>query len=155
EFPGVRFVAPETPAPEAASEPPIVTPLPVRPWRRWAAAAVVLLALGGVGGPAAWYGRDYYQTQRTADAKHAALAQARAQLNDLENKQRQVPQERQRRKEQIAEDLRAKQLKVKVTGPASVPTGAPANYQIETFNLHDQPTTATVTAQVMDGTQPV
>jgi anti-sigma factor RsiW len=153
EFPGVRFVPPEAPAEAAPASVPVVTPLRVRPWRRWAVAAVVLLALGGVGGPAAWYGHDYVQTRHTVDAKQASLAQARVRLSELEREKSQVPQERQRRKEQIAHDLREKQLKVKVTGPASVPTGAPATYQIETLNLNDQPAPATVTAQVMDGTQ--
>ncbi len=156
EFPEVRFVAPEAPV---AETPPATLPLVpqrrARPWLRWAVAAIVLLALGGIGGPAAWYGHDYLQTQRTADAGQAALTQALAKLNTLESQQRFIPQERHLRKQQIADELRAKQLKVMVTGPASVPIGAPATYQIETLTLNDQPAEAAVTAQVMDGAQPV
>src|SRR5437763_458901 len=54
EFPAVRFQPPALP-------PPVVVPLEHRrrPWRRWAVAAAVLVALAGLGLPAAYYGHDY------------------------------------------------------------------------------------------------
>jgi hypothetical protein len=167
EFPDVRFVAPEAPPASGADIPvcqegeaadrnvcptvPLVAPLPARRWPRWLAAAVVLLALGGIGGPAAWYGRDYLQTRHLVEAREAEQVRADARLKDLEKELARMPQEQKQRHEEIARALREKQIKIAVTGPASMPIGAPSHYQIETRDLNDRLTDARVEAQVMDG----
>src|SRR3954453_3837718 len=77
EFPSVTFTPPpEQPAP--ASQ-PASGPLPARKigiWLRWAAAAAVLLVVGGLGGAGVWVGRDYTEAQRRVEHQQAVVAQA-------------------------------------------------------------------------------
>jgi hypothetical protein len=160
EFAQVRFVPPE-PEPTAVQTAPVTLPLTPsaslqrRSWKRWAIAAAVLLLLGGVAGPSAWYGRGYLEARRTAEARGAALASARERLSTIQSELSQMPLERQKRAEEVEKALRAKELKAAVIGPASAPAGAPADYDIETQNLDGQPVPANLNVQVVDGTQPL
>jgi anti-sigma factor RsiW len=156
-FSEVRFVAPPADPDPAAAPEPMVVPLarPRRAWRRWAAAAAVLLVLGGLVAPVAWYGHDYLQARRTADTKADALADARQRLHKLQTQLGRMPQERQQRLDSVRRALAEQQLRVLATGPATIPTGAPAEYQIETRTLSNQPVAARLSVQVMDGQQPL
>src|SRR5947209_8567372 len=78
-FPEVTFTPP---AGEPAAGPrPAVLPLRprTRPWRRWAAAAAVLLALAGLAEPARRAREDYRAAQDALRAHDEAVAGARAQ----------------------------------------------------------------------------
>ena len=178
EFADVSFVVPAVdPVQLPAAERPIVLQLtrraPMR-WRRWVAAAAVLLA---VGIPGLLFGRNilgYFEERRAAERNDAqaqadlrqvieqaekenrlAIEQAQVRINLEEEKTSQAAQglhQVQERREQKIETVRhaqrERQLKLVVTGPGSVQPGAPSEYQIQTFNLNDQPTDAEVWAFV-------
>src|SRR5437868_12553589 len=65
EFPAVRFEPPREhlrfPQRPAGARPAR------RPWGRWAAAAVILLAVGGLGAAGAWSWHDYTTAQAAAN----------------------------------------------------------------------------------------
>ena len=123
EFPNVRFIAP------AERIAPAVVPMtrPVkksRPWRRWAVAAAILLALTGLSAPGYWMQRDYSQANRTIVEKKAVAlaanqrrADALAQLNDL-------PRLEKEKKAAVYKAERDAQLQLSVRGPAAATAGA-------------------------------
>ncbi len=170
EFPAVRFVEPaKEPAP--APRLPLPKPAAVRPWRRWASAAAlwltavgftqwvlsasVMLILFAIAGSIAWFGSDYACAQDAvvqhkvevallADQEKAAAA-GRAELD------RKLPETF----AAIHSDFREKQLRVVVTGPATVQPGARNVYHVAATDLNYAPTDATVSAQLMNGDKKV
>jgi anti-sigma factor RsiW len=157
EFATVRFVAPVD---EPATAAPLVAPLPERAvkarpgWQRWAMAAAVLVALGAVAGPTAWYGHGYLQARQTAQGRADARTQAQQQLAQAQAQLAQMPQERNRRIAEVNRKLEERQFKAVVVGPASVPSGAAADYQIETRSLNDEPVEANLKVEVVEAGQP-
>jgi hypothetical protein len=150
EFANVRFTAP--PAETAIVQPAVILlQRPRRPlrWRRWVAAAAVLLILGAAV-PAVWYGRDYRRTEDTVVQAKERIEQARKERQDAETQLARLPQQMQQRIEAIHKAKRETQLQVEVQGPAALRAGAPTDYQIHTKNLNNQPTDAKLTVEVKD-----
>ncbi len=149
EFAGVRFTAPimgQTLQADVQSGKPQVRP---RRWRRWLAAAAVLLAFS-LAGTAGWYGRDYRQSESIIANAERRIQEAEKTRLEAERQLSQLPQEKQRRIAAIRKAQRETQLQVEVQGPASLRVGAPTDYQISTKNLNGQPTSAKVSVQVKD-----
>ncbi len=157
EFAAVHFAAP---APQEAA--PAVVPMraPARkkalPWRRWAAAATVLLAIGGLAFPGWWAQQKYADAGRIVEQQQAREEAARQRMKDALVRRQDVEQGEQKKIEEIRKAGQAAQLKVAVVGQATAVAGAPATYEIQTTNLDGQPVAAKVTAQVADANrQPV
>src|SRR5262249_10746750 len=129
---------------------------PRRPmrWRRWAVAAVVLLALGAAV-PATWYGRDYVHTEELVALGTKRIDEASKERSNVQTQLAQLPAEEEKRKETIREAQRAAQLQMKVQGPVSLRAGAPTDYQIYTRTLNDQPTLAKISVEVKDRGQTI
>jgi hypothetical protein len=152
-FPDVRFAAPpEAPAAAPAAERDVL-PLPpavrARPRARrrllWAAAAAVLL---GLGVPALWVGYDYAAASRTRAEHERALAELRAARAGLDRQSRRPEPPWAPLRERARPEPQG--LAVRVTGPAAVAPGAPAEYRVDTTDLKGRPVPAEVTAQVVD-----
>jgi len=144
DFPAVRFTAP--------SQAPVLLmprPRPPRRWRRWLAAAAVLLALG-VAAPAVWYGRDYFRTEQAATQGYDRIEQMSRERSSAETQIARLPGEKEKRKGAILNAQRDSQLQIKVQGPTTLRAGAPTDYQIYTTNLNGQPAAAKVSVQVKD-----
>jgi hypothetical protein len=140
---------PATPATPAGRE-PAERPA-TRSWSRWWVAAAVLLALGGLGAPAAyqyagWSGksREARETQAALQASQQELATLQAQqeaaregsrkeLQRATDAAREVAQEYQAALQKAREAIAAKDFVVRLTGPAHVQPGAPNKWQIETL----------------------
>ncbi len=151
EFPEVRFTPPVG-TPQAAAPAVVPMPLPVkktRPWRRWAAAAAILLALGGVAAPGVWMERDYSHANRVVAEKQAVASAAREQMQDAARRMQDLPREEQSKVDEARDALRASQLQLAVVGQETVAAGAPATYEILTRNLNNQPVAAAVDARVV------
>jgi anti-sigma factor RsiW len=150
-FPAVRF---ETPAGEPAAEPVLpIREAPARPRRRWvgwAAAAAALLALGSLGIPAAWYGRDYARARDAVAAHAAALDAARQEARAAEQQLNQLPIEENRKAAEVMRAARERQLNVVVSGPERLQAGAPGEYRVQTRNLVGAPVPAQVDVRVVD-----
>lgn len=155
EFPDVRFQAPvETPATLPL---PAAQPAPAatcgsgkrRAWKRWAVAAAVLLAIG-VGVPGFWLARDYAEASRVARQNETVIAQRNAEMTDINRMMRDLPRERDGKVESIRQEVRDRQLKVVITGPATVQSGAPTEYRIQTTSLTGQPAPAQLTVRLAD-----
>ena len=109
EFPEVRFTPPVG-TPQAAAPAVVPMPLPVkktRPWRRWAAAAAILLALGGVAAPGVWMERDYSHANRVVAEKQAVASAAREQMQDAARRMQDLPREEQSKVDEARDALRA------------------------------------------------
>jgi anti-sigma factor RsiW len=133
-FPAVRF---EAPAREEVAPEVIALPVPrrARRWGRWAVAAALLLAAGGLGAPAAWYGSDYVQARATVRHHADQLAQAEQHVNRLGEQLNELAVEQQRETEKVREKARERQINLVVSGPQRPQVGAPSEYRIETRNL--------------------
>ncbi|HTU93737.1 MAG TPA: hypothetical protein VMF69_26895, partial [Gemmataceae bacterium] len=148
EFTNVRFEAPA--ATEGVSRRRVGTRQPLR-LRRWLAAAAVLLAVA-LAGVAGWYGRDYLRIEENVALVEKRIEQATKDRLEAEEQLAQLPQEKQRR----IDEIRGTQLQVEVLGPASIRVGAPTDYQIFTRNLSNrQPAPAQVSVDVKDRGQTI
>ena len=151
EFSGVQFAAP-TEAVTATA--PTIVPMrapakkKVRPWRRWAAAAAILLAIGGLAVPGWWVQRDYADAGRIV-AKHQAQEDAaRLRMKDAVAQIQALPEQESRKIEARRQAVRAAELKLYVVGQETAVAGAPATYEIQTTDLNSRPVPATVMARV-------
>jgi hypothetical protein len=154
DFANVRFAAPRaetaiTTAPATAEVIPLTRPGRPRRWRRWLAAAAVLLALGAAV-PFSWRARDYRLTEATIARAEQRIHESKSARVEAERQLAQLPQEKQKRIADVHKAKRDAQLQVEVQGPASVRVGAPTDYQISTKNLNLQPTPAKVAVAVKD-----
>ncbi len=150
EFPHVRFAAP------VEQITPAVVPMTrhvkkSRPWRRWAVAAAVLLALAGLSAPGYWMERDYSQANRIIAEKKAVALAATQHGTDALAQIRELPRLETVKIEEVRKAERDNQLKLSVRGPAAATAGAPSTYEVDTDNLNGQPVAANLTAHVEYG----
>jgi hypothetical protein len=168
EFAGVRFSPPPVSRRTAdSSETPVLFRWARRPWVRWAVAASVLLAVGGLSIPGVGLYRAYTDTKRLAekalDKQQHTLALARARTESASATERRVQGDIQKLRqdlqvrllreenEKLAEAERERQandLQVTVTGPQVVQPNV--NYFIQTTNLEGKPVPADVTVELTD-----
>ena len=151
EFPDVRFTPPAGTAPAAVAA---VVAMPrlakkARPWRRWAAAAAILLALGGISAPGYWMERDYAHASRVVSEKQAVASAAREQMQVAVRQMQDLPRDEQTKVDEARDALRAHQLQLAVIGQETVAAGAPATYEIQTKDLNNRPVAAAVEVRVI------
>ena len=96
------------------------------------------LVVGGLGGTGAWVGRDYTEAQRRVEHQQEVMAQAHRDYTEAQQAWMQAPTEQARKIEAIRHDQRQRQLKMVVTGPDTVQSGAPTVYQVRTDDLLQQ-----------------
>ncbi len=132
-------------------------PIAIRPqrWRRWLAAASVLVA-ASVAGAAGWLVRDYHRTEDAiAQAEHR-LEQAKKDRLEAEQQLALLPQQKQEQIATLHKKQQDSQLQVEIQGPATIRVGAPTDYQIFTRDLNNrQPTAAKVSVEVKDHGQTI
>jgi hypothetical protein len=160
EFPNVRFERPAevavqpAPPPEPAVRTLLLAERPRlgRPRRgvRWAVAAAVLLAVAGLAIPAVRTGRDYVHAKNQIARHDEAVADARQRISKAEQELGEAARSRDTQIEEIRNALKARELKVVVTGPRSVESGAPTDYQVRTYDFNGQPAAARIVARVAD-----
>jgi alpha-2-macroglobulin-like protein len=152
EFPAVRFEAPaEEAAPEVVPLPePVAMPRRTRHWGRWAVAAALLLAAGGLCVPAAWYGHDYLQARDVVRAHDDEVADAQKAAGAVAGQLRQLPVERDQKVDEVWKAARDRQINLVVSGPQRVEVGAPSEFRIETRNLDGKPVLARLDVSVVD-----
>lgn len=149
EFANVHFAAPA--ATDRAATLPLQTKSPRLHWRRWLAAAAVLLAVG-LAGAVGWYGRDYRRIEETVALAEERIEQAKKDRLEAEQQIAQLPRQKEERIKAVVDT----QLQVEVQGPASIRAGAPTDYQIFTRNLNNhQPALAQVSVEVTDRGQTI
>ncbi len=163
QFPGVQFgVIPMSSAP---ARPVVAGRQRHNAVVRWAVAAVVLLALGGLGIGSNAYRQEHdrlaaaqakseelYAQIDQLDAAHAveekkaaeACTVARLGLEQLE------PQfQLEINKAQL--ELNSRQLRMSISGPPTVEAGAVNDYQVQIYNAAYQPIAAQISAELQDG----
>ena len=155
EFPAVRFdppaeLPPRLEQPRTAEEAPLPIVLRTSPWRRWALAAAILLAIGGLGVPAAYYGVDYVQTRDTVRTHEGEVRQAQQAVAQVDHQLQQLPAQKREKVEGVFQAARERQLNLVVSGPQRVQVGAPSEYRIETRNLDGKPVPARLDVTVID-----
>ncbi len=157
DFPGVRF------------EPPVAEPAraarPARRWLAWCAAAAVLVAAGTP--PAA----NLVESSRRrgdvaqAEVQRAAANDALAQLAHAHSERVVIAQQQlvatkgklaaaettlAERLAKAQNELRAKQLSLVISGPATLTPGAPNDYRVQTLDGRNRPALAVLAARVKD-----
>jgi hypothetical protein len=151
EFPNVRFVAPS--AAETAGPAILSMTAPQvrvrRPWRRWAAAAAILATLGGLAGGGAWERQNYTDAGRVVAKEQTLENDARLRMKDAVAEMQTLSVSQRKQTEDLHRDSRSDQLQVAVVGPAAVPAGEPAVYEIKTADLDNRPVAAEVTARAL------
>ena len=141
--------APGVQLPFAARTNPTVAKKPVK-WGRWAVAAAMLLALGGIGAIAAVLGADVESNLKTMRQWETTQAETRQQERNLNEQIRTTQVDGDKKVAGVYEAVKEREMKLTVQGPASVQPGAPSEYQITTKNLKDQPVATQVSVQMSD-----
>jgi hypothetical protein len=154
EFPQVVFQAPT----EAIPAPTVRMPqrtrrLLPRGLGKWAAAAGVLVAVG-LAIPGFRIGRDYANARAVVHDHQKTLTLARDRQKEAADALVAARNERDKKVEDIHKSVRARELKLVVTGPRTVQSGAPTEYQVRTTDLNNMPTPAQIVAKVMDQNDP-
>jgi hypothetical protein len=131
-----------------------VSPVILR-WRRWLAAAAVLLALGAAVA-AFWYGRDYWHIEQTVAQAEKRIDQAKKEREKIEQQLARLTEQKQEQLAAIHKAQSQVQLQVEVQGPAALGVGAPTDYQIYTRDPNNrQPTPAQISVEVKDRGQTI
>jgi hypothetical protein len=144
-------------SPVATDLAPPPRPIAIRPqrWRRWLAAASVLVA-ASVAGAAGWLGRDYRRTEDAIAQAENRSEQAKKDRLEAEQQLAYLPKQKQEQIAAIHKTQQDSQLEVEVQGPAALRVGAPTDYQIFTRDLKKrQPTAAKVSVEVKDHGQTI
>jgi hypothetical protein len=124
-------------------------------WRRWLAAASVLVAVS-VAGAAGWLGHNYRRTEDAIAQAEKRLEQAKKDRGEAEHQLARLPQQKQEQIAALHKMQQDSQLQVEVQGPAALRVGAPTDYQIFTRDLNNrQPTAAKVSVEVKDHGQTI
>ena len=159
EFPSVAF------QPPAAIQPPQALPAATLPAARptvditrrrlqravrWSVAAALLLAITAVSLVAAMMYNSVSHDLATIQTWEKTRAEADQDRRDATGKIQAAQRELQEKRVGMEKALREREMKLVVQGPASVQPGAPAEYQISTINLNNQPVAARVSVQMKD-----
>jgi hypothetical protein len=160
-FPGVRFEAPA-----AAVVLPLAKPLPQvvarrHAWARWAMAAAVVFAVGGLASVAAVGAGVFLQADGVVARNGALVADLGRQVKDIQQEQATLRTERgadlaalpKKRDAELAaleNKAREQQARVVVVCNQAYQPGAPNEYQIQTLNLNDQPVKSHLDVQIVD-----
>src|SRR5579883_1516486 len=148
EFPELRFVKPTVTFTPRVPAAPVRAAAVERDWGRWALAAAVLLAIGGIGlsGNAYWGRHDRVlqakaQTQQIQDRmerlsreRAEKLEAAGREVREAQQESRQVVADFQQRTSQIFSQLAGRALHLRISGPAAVEAGALNEYQVQVYD---------------------
>jgi anti-sigma factor RsiW len=153
EFPAVQFCPPAADQPAPTTIRPVL--LPVRPrlrksvaWKRWSAAAAILLLVAGLGVSAGLARRDYHAAEQVVADQRLALADARETLRVTETDLHAAIAQRDTRIDEIRHAARARELRMEVEGPNTLQAGVAADYLIRTYDLNGQPAAADIAARL-------
>ena len=151
ECPEVRFEAPVAEPVTVPETTPAVLPMPRRSairWRRWAVAAAILVAIGIPGWIIGRTASRYADARQEAQLAEAKITAENEKMRRVEADLRLIPQQRDAKVAAVLNTQRERQLKLVVTGPGTIQSGAPNEFQIQTFNLNNQPADAEIEVYV-------
>src|SRR6266478_508125 len=131
---------------------------------RWAIAAGLLLAVAGVGIPGAYY---LHQENRVAKTElrlkeinqsaervskdyHAQIARAETELQATQKQMQETTENRQKKINQIWNDINTQKLNMTVTGPQKLQAGAPNHIRVTTTDLNNRPAVANLSVKVVN-----
>jgi hypothetical protein len=152
-FPGVVFAPP-------ANEPlpgtgPVILPSrplvrPKRTWPRLAVAAAVLLAVAGLSVPGYRAYDEYQSAARAVREHHDAVAEARAVMARAGDAINDAARDHERQLADVEREIKARELRLVVSGPRVVQPGAPTDFQVQAFDLNGQKADAEIDARLTD-----
>lgn len=170
EFPDLHFTTPTVPLTPRVEGPPVRAAAAERSWGRWALAAAILVAVGGVSlsGSAYWGRRDRVlqaeartkqingDIDRLTRERLAKLESATRETRAAQQESQQLVADFQRRAAQVLNDLARRTMHLRISGPAAVEAGALNEYQLQVYSRANQPMSdAQVTAKLLDQDQKV
>ncbi|MFO0880477.1 MAG: alpha-2-macroglobulin family protein [Gemmataceae bacterium] len=152
QFPEATFVAPLETA--SASLPVTVLPgqVPFAPQRTWfplaLAASLLVALLTGLALPTYRTVQQYRDAQAVIAQHDKLVADARARVEASNNQLRQAAVERNDQISTIEKEIKARELRLVVTGPRNVQPGAPADYLVRAVDLNGKPADADIVARL-------
>jgi hypothetical protein len=152
-FPHVSFAPPaDEPLPGAGTGTVLLPSRPLpraeRSWVRWAVAAAVLLAVAGLSVPG-YRAYDEYQAASRAVREHRdAVTEAQTELAHVQEEIREAGEAQQRRLADLEREVKARELRVVVSGPRVVQPGAPTDFYVQAFDLNGQKADAEIDARL-------
>jgi hypothetical protein len=160
-FAGVCFEAPA-----AATVLPLTEPVPrtfarTPAWTRWAMAAAVVLAVGGLATMTTMLCGGFLVADGIASRNSALVADAGQGIKDLQKEEAQLlnkrnadlaalPKKRDADLAALEEKVREQQARVVVVCNRAYQPGALNEYQIQTLNLNDQPVKSDLDVRIVD-----
>ncbi|HVS34991.1 MAG TPA: alpha-2-macroglobulin family protein [Gemmataceae bacterium] len=153
EFPAVQFAAPSE---AMAGSAPAVVPLPapvrrkVLPWRRWAAAAAIFLAIGGLAVPGWWAQRDYADACRAVEQNQTRKDAAAKQMKEAVAQSQVAPEQAEQKIAAVRHAALADEFRVSVVGQQTKVDGESSTYEVQTTDLNGQPIAAGIDAYLAD-----
>src|SRR5438034_3896910 len=137
------------------------------PGMRWAMAAAVFLAVAGIGLPGGYYWHQQDRVahlesrlqgisqaaDRTQEEYHDRVAGADAEVQTLQKQLADTAENRQKKFNQIQNDINTHRLNVTVTGPQTLVAGAPNRFRVVTTDLNRQPAPTNLSVKVVNSTQ--
>src|SRR5262245_40705024 len=147
EFPAVTFAPPVEVAQEVAVVPFRAPQRPqVRPagaavsWRRWLAAAAILLTLAAP----AWLIGDYTAANRKLSNEESAVASIDAKIRATRGELTELAQNEAKEKDARAKEIRKAEKSIEISGQTTYEPGAPGKLLIRTVNGENQPIKGTL-----------
>ena len=137
------------------------------PGMRWAMAAAVFLAVAGIGLPGGYY---WHQQDRVAQLEsrlkgisqaadrtqkeyHERVTRADVDVQSLQKQLADAAENRQKKFNQIQNDINTQRLNVTVTGPQTLVAGAPNRFRVVTTDLSRQPAPTNLSVKVVNSKQ--
>jgi hypothetical protein len=166
EFPELRFARPTVPLITPIAAPPVQAAAGERDWGRWALAAAVLLAVGGISlsGNAYWGRHDRVlqakakteqiqgDIERLARQRTEKLELAAREVREAQQESQKVVTDFQQRTAQVFSQMAGRALHLRISGPAAVEAGALNEYQVQVYDRNrTRPLAETqLTAKLLD-----
>src|SRR5262245_6465065 len=156
QFPAIHFEAPPhvtVPAPLASVSGERGSQRSRRPFRevaRWAVAAGIFIAAIGLALPGARHWNEYATARNAVDTHQLAMADTKRVMNETSQQIFTLHQKQAARMAAIDAEVREQRLKLEVSGPQVVQSGAPNEYLIRAKNYNDKKVPARVDVRIRD-----
>lgn len=128
--------------PEESSSPAVPIVASIKPvpfgWRRFAAAAALLLLVTGAVASGLWLERGISQASTIVQNKRADLADVSRDIEQYDHNIEAIQKSRDQRLAELSAEVREAQLRLRVIGPRSIAPGEKAKFHVEATDANER-----------------